>query len=505
MPDGPPWAPSTHSSAAPAYWSEPASTPTTPRTYLWVSLAGTGYASQTSARSNASSTGSSRYGSRPMSTRWTHPALRAAGGARSAGLYVPNVTVRSATTWGAGTPAPSTSTPLGTSTATTYTPDVRAAATCDRAGSRRPGRPPMPTTPSMSRSVASQSGSCVRRAPARTAAVRPSACTVSESSTTRSTFAPREASRAAAYRASPPLSPAPTRATTLLPYTRPRTSTHTAAIPMAARCISAPSGNVAINADSARRTDSTACACRIDTSLVETSPLQDYHGRGDTAVVRDRQMRARHPQHVRAREDGAPHRQTRLTGVLDVGLDVDPVHTGRRTERLGEGLLGREATGQRSGNELGLGGQEQPLEHGGRAAQRLGEALDLDHVDADPDDHLPASIPRAPVGPTFGHDTPGVSCPNVGPTGRAGVRTGRAVTRRSRTSRGCEAGRHRARADRPPRMRTPATEPSQRAAASASVRSAGGPGGRRRERHAGRRPRRARSYERREHESPEHC
>ncbi len=68
---------------------------------------------------------------------------------------------------------------------------------------------------------------------------------------------PRRASRAPAYKASPPLSPLPTSSTTRLPYTRPSTSAHTTASPAAARCISAPSGNRAISSRSAALTVST--------------------------------------------------------------------------------------------------------------------------------------------------------------------------------------------------------------------------------------------------------
>ena len=69
----------------------------------------------------------------------------------SPGLAAPNVTVTSARTAGPSTAPVSASTPLGTSTATTY--DACAAIASSAAAARRAPRPPMPTNPSTTRSA----------------------------------------------------------------------------------------------------------------------------------------------------------------------------------------------------------------------------------------------------------------------------------------------------------------------------------------------------------------
>ena len=75
--------------------ADPARTPTTPRVYLCASPAGRGSRAATSSTCSDSTAASGR--SRPMSTRCTAPHAAAAGSTRCATLWVPNVTVRSAT------------------------------------------------------------------------------------------------------------------------------------------------------------------------------------------------------------------------------------------------------------------------------------------------------------------------------------------------------------------------------------------------------------------------
>ena len=53
----------------------------------------------------------------------------------------------------------------------------------------------------------------------------------------------------------------------MLPYARPSRSSTALASPAAARCISAPSGSVAISAASAARTCSTVCALLMPVTL----------------------------------------------------------------------------------------------------------------------------------------------------------------------------------------------------------------------------------------------
>ena len=109
-------------------------TPTTPRVYLWASGAGPG--TTRSGRVRAQATGSRSPGRSPMSTTVTDPARCRAGGTTSAGLSTPKHTVTSARMAGPATCPVSVSTPLGTSTATTGTPDARTTRTTPAAGSR---------------------------------------------------------------------------------------------------------------------------------------------------------------------------------------------------------------------------------------------------------------------------------------------------------------------------------------------------------------------------------
>ena len=89
-----------------------------------------------------------------MSTSSTTPACEAPGSISRPGFQVPNVIVTSA--WMAAPAASpvSASMPLGRSTATTRPAARCAAAASDAAGSRRPPRPPIPSSPSMTRSAA---------------------------------------------------------------------------------------------------------------------------------------------------------------------------------------------------------------------------------------------------------------------------------------------------------------------------------------------------------------
>jgi hypothetical protein len=153
--------------------------------------------------------------SSPMSTSSTLPQAEAAGSSRWHGLWVPKVTVRSAVTWTPSTSPVSTQTPLGVSTATTGTPS--SASRAASASGRSPGFPPIPTIPSMTKSPGSERSGpeLVEVTPEETippAAFRaptPPACARSDNSHA-STRAPRRASSAPAYNASPPLSPLPT-------------------------------------------------------------------------------------------------------------------------------------------------------------------------------------------------------------------------------------------------------------------------------------------------------
>ena len=208
-----------------------------------------------------------------MSTTVTEPARDRPGGTTSAGLSTPKHTVTSAATASPATAPVSVSTPLGTSTATTGTPDASTARTTPAAGSRTAPEPPMPRIPSRTRSArattASTDGSsqATMRAPADLAAAAPCAC-MRPGSPIATVAIPRWARDARAQRASPPLFPEPTSATTCDPRTarRPlrRRSRHTPARAVEARAMSTGSGTPA--PASARRTTSTEQIGRICTS-----------------------------------------------------------------------------------------------------------------------------------------------------------------------------------------------------------------------------------------------
>ena len=223
MPAPPRTAPPVASTAAPANRSLPASTPTTPRRYLSDSGPGRGSRAAMSSRCGASAAGSPGSGRRPMSTSSTVPACPAPGSMSRPGLITPNVTVTSARTAGPSTAPVSASMPLGRSTATTVAPCVAprarsAAAARPANGSRRPPRPPMPSRPSMIRSARAMAcrRSPVTRPPAARSAAVPPAWAFGPA-VIAVTAAPRRASRAPAYSASPPLSPLPASTTTRAP------------------------------------------------------------------------------------------------------------------------------------------------------------------------------------------------------------------------------------------------------------------------------------------------
>ena len=188
------------STAAPVYAGLPATTPTTPRVYLESSGPGEGSRRAASAASSAVRSGAPRWGLIPMSISSTCPVWNAPGAMSSPRLYAPKVTVTAARTAAPATAPVSESTPLGTSTATVHSCGARRASRA--AGSRNAPRPPMPTSPSRTRSAApSSSGSpsppaSQRLPPARCRAVHPPAWMSPAART--STRAPRRASQAPA-------------------------------------------------------------------------------------------------------------------------------------------------------------------------------------------------------------------------------------------------------------------------------------------------------------------
>ena len=241
MPAPPRTAPPVESRAAPVNRSLPASRPSTPRRYLSDSLPGCGSSARMSSRCGALTSGRpSRCGPSPMSTSSTTPAWPAPGSISSPGLTAPNVTVTSARTAGPSTSPVSASMPLGRSTAT-VTPAAPAARCASVAyGSRSPPRPPVPSIPSTIRSARP----ITRRASCPVSYLAPVSGRVSSGSrggvtvTTRPpclrsaaappgwifwpawiavTAAPRPASSAPAYSASPPLSPVPASTATRAP------------------------------------------------------------------------------------------------------------------------------------------------------------------------------------------------------------------------------------------------------------------------------------------------
>ncbi|CEZ56338.1 Uncharacterised protein [Mycobacterium tuberculosis] len=102
-----------HSTAAPGYVDDPASTPVTPWVYLSSRGPGTGQRAATSVASKPNTSVCAR--SSPISTRTTRPQSASA----CTGLSPPKVTVSAACTAGPVIAPVATSMPLGMSTATT--------------------------------------------------------------------------------------------------------------------------------------------------------------------------------------------------------------------------------------------------------------------------------------------------------------------------------------------------------------------------------------------------
>ena len=217
-------APSVPSTAAPGYWEDPVSIPTTPREYLSSPGPGTG---QSRARSSSSTTlvqPSAHFGtpslppgSTPMSTTSIRPHRSAAGGATWHHLRVAKVTVTSARNEVVTVPELA-SKPEGRSTASQL-----AAESCSPSLARSsgmPGRPPIPRTASMTRSGTTWPACSIVTTshPTRRATCQPAACGVPSTGQTR-TWHPSSASSAAASRPSPPLLPPPTSTSTEPPRT----------------------------------------------------------------------------------------------------------------------------------------------------------------------------------------------------------------------------------------------------------------------------------------------
>ena len=224
--------------------------PTTPWVYLSSRGPGTGQHARTSAASKPSNSVAGR--SNPMSMSSTRP-----HSARPwTPLSPPKVTVSVARTAGPSTAPVCTSIPLGTSTATTAMPACSTASNTAAAGGRSSPLPEIPTTPSITRSVASGRVATTRPPADRNAASAPG-CVRSGLSRIAVAATPRRRSRAAAHRASPPLFPEPTTAQICRPATAPVRRRNSAAIalakPVAARRISAPSGSPASSGASATR------------------------------------------------------------------------------------------------------------------------------------------------------------------------------------------------------------------------------------------------------------
>ena len=226
-----------------------------------------------------------------MSTTVTDPARDRAGGTTRARLSTPKHTVTSACMASPATWPVSESTPLGTSTATTGTPDASTARTAPAAGSRTAPAPPMPRIPSRTRSAAAMTAATCGssqariRVPAARAAPAPSTC-MRSGSPIATVAIPRRARWARAHRASPPLFPEPTRAATRAPRTRPRPprtrSRQTPARAVDARCMSTGSGTPA--PASARRTTSTEQIGRICTSLPPAYHMGPTHAEGQPGL-----------------------------------------------------------------------------------------------------------------------------------------------------------------------------------------------------------------------------
>ena len=235
-----------HRIAAPGYVDDPAITPVTPWLYLSSARPGMGQRAATSAASNPRTSEGGR--SSPMSTSSTLPQRPSA----CTGLSPPNVTVSAASTWAPSAAPVCTSRPLGRSTATTGMPACSTTANTWAAFGRNAPEPEMPTTPSITRSVAAGTVSAMRPPAARNAASA-LGWALSGLSRTAQAPAPRRFSSVAAHSASPPLSPEPTTAHTVRPLTVPSSRMIAVVSPNAARRISTPSGSEASNGASASR------------------------------------------------------------------------------------------------------------------------------------------------------------------------------------------------------------------------------------------------------------
>ena len=166
-----------------------------------------------------------QWSSSPMSTSRTAPAYSRAGSISSPGLYVPKVTVD-----------------VGAQRLAPHLPGVRLDAARQVDGddhgvgpARRPRhrhrvrpQPAAPADPGDAVQDQVGGGQHARTGPSRdpparrrSSAASPPSCVRSGPSSTAVDPAPRRASRAPAYSASPPLSPLPTSSTTRAPYTRP--------------------------------------------------------------------------------------------------------------------------------------------------------------------------------------------------------------------------------------------------------------------------------------------
>ena len=164
---------------------------------------------------------------------------------------------------------------------------------------------------------------------------------------------------------------------------RPAAARRSAVRPAAARAISAPSGSASSSGCSAARTDSTsyAGASAPQPSATTTAEAMPASWLSET-------MQAAHAELLGARS-------ATVAVTVRCGRPSSPRCTSASRhrsptgapERLGEGLLGREACGERGGRQLLLRLGEEPLGEARRARERGREAGDVDDVDADSDDH----------------------------------------------------------------------------------------------------------------------
>ena len=126
------------------------------------------------------------------------------------------------------------------------------------------------------------------------------------------------------------------------------------------------------------------------TAAPRAAALGDHHGRGDAAVVAERDVPGGDAELGGPAGDRAAHLEVRPAVLADGHLGVVPEQVAGRAERLGQRLLGREPRGQ------GLAGARMPdgvscsaavnsrSAQPGRAGQRRGEPLDRHDVDARP-------------------------------------------------------------------------------------------------------------------------